>query len=49
MAAVAFGEGRLLRIADFAKAALAATAESRLEAAPTRARHFMGFSLQPLA
>jgi hypothetical protein len=34
MAAVAFGEGRLLR-------------KSRLEAAPTRARCFMAFSLQP--
>jgi hypothetical protein len=47
MAAVAFGEGRLMRRADFAKAALAATAESRLEAAPTKARCFMAFSLQP--
>jgi hypothetical protein len=36
MAAVAFGEGRLLRRADFAKAALAATAESRLEPTPPK-------------
>jgi hypothetical protein len=49
MAAVAFGEGRLQQRADFAKAALAATAESRLEAAPTRARCFMAFSLQSSA
>jgi hypothetical protein len=37
MAAVAFGDGRLPRRADFAKAAFAATAESWLEGTPTRA------------